>query len=435
MPRTRRDPDRYRLGPGVAAVRIDGWWRLLFRDPARRPVRKKHALRTQDTAEALARARALYAQYAAGVWDPWASPAVTIPLAVARDRYLAHLRAQGRKPSTVHSQAQRVGWLLEAAGEDAGIDDVTPVLLERVIRNGQTGPRAPATRYSLDRSLRAFLSWCVKAGITERSPADRLERVPMPRTPPRYLTAVQLAAVTRASPPWLADAITLAAFTGLRAGELAALTWADVDLDGGWITVRRARWGNVTQAPKGAGGSVPILPPARAVLERLGPGDPAAVVLTGSRGGPIYPPQLSKRFPEAARRAKLPRGLGFHSLRHTFASQLVMGGADIYVVRELLRHRDVTTTQRYAHLSPARVADAAGRAMEAFTGGLSSVPRSVPSPPSSGASVPRSVPTDTGEIGDDRERSAGEGAADNGSDGTESRILARRHRSRSGTPS
>ena len=59
---------------------------------------------------------------------------------------------------------------------------------------------------------------------------------------------------------------------------------------------------------------------------------------------------VSKNFKKAVRKAKISEKVHFHTLRHSFASRLVQKGASIYIVKELLGHRDVTTTQIYSHL-------------------------------------------------------------------------------------
>lgn len=153
-----------------------------------------------------------------------------------------------------------------------------------------------------------------------------------------------------ADPEWR-PMVTLALRTGLRQGELRALRWEDVDLKAGRLVVRRAAWKDRIGTPKsGRSREVPLSDQALAALRghRHLKGD---LVFSSEDGGMLTAKSCKWPLWRACRRAGL-RRVGWHVLRHTFASHLVMRGAPLKAVQELLGHADIKMTMRYAHLSP-----------------------------------------------------------------------------------
>jgi integrase len=154
-----------------------------------------------------------------------------------------------------------------------------------------------------------------------------------------------------ADPDWRAM-IVVALNTGLRLGELCGLQWDCVDLAARKLFVRRNLYRGHMGTPKsGRSREVPLNDRALSALKQhrhlKGP-----FVFCNASGGPfsIYnAPTVA--IARACRRAGL-RPLGWHALRHTFASHLVMRGVPLKAVQELLGHATIDVTMRYAHLSP-----------------------------------------------------------------------------------
>jgi integrase len=145
---------------------------------------------------------------------------------------------------------------------------------------------------------------------------------------------------------------------GLRQGEILALEWPDVDLAGGVIHVRRSIWSTTVDTPKGGRGrDVPMSDELVAALRVLPSRFAGGLVFPGPGGR--YIPKNSAKWPlwRACKAAGL-RRVGWHVLRHTFASHLVMRGVPLKAVQELLGHTDIATTMRYAHLAPGVTRDA-----------------------------------------------------------------------------
>ena len=138
--------------------------------------------------------------------------------------------------------------------------------------------------------------------------------------------------------------------SGLRLGELLALSWTDVDLSAGRLLVRHAVARGVIGTPKsGRSREVALSNQASTVLE----GHPrrSTFVFSAPDGTMLTKDSTKAPLRNALRRAKL-RHIGWHVLRHTFASHLVMRGAPLKAVQELLGHSTIEMTMRYAHLSP-----------------------------------------------------------------------------------
>ena len=150
----------------------------------------------------------------------------------------------------------------------------------------------------------------------------------------------------------LKPVLTTAVNTGMRLGELLALTWAEVDLTQRLITVRHTKNGRLRRLPINDG-----------LLEALkalhGKSSKAEYVFRSPRNGNRRS-SVRTAFEAANRRAGISK-LRFHDLRHTFATRLVAAGVDIVTVKELMGHRDISMTMRYAHSAPERSLDAVRR--------------------------------------------------------------------------
>ena len=150
--------------------------------------------------------------------------------------------------------------------------------------------------------------------------------------------------------------IVVALRTGMRHGELIGLRWEDVDLVAGRIVVRQnVVYGKIGTPKSGKPREIPLGDEVKAALKAhrhlRGPlvfCDMAGNLLTTTlTRGPLW---------RACKRAGL-RQIGWHVLRHTFASHLVMRGATMTAVQELLGHSSIVMTMRYAHLAPEAVRD------------------------------------------------------------------------------
>ena len=154
-----------------------------------------------------------------------------------------------------------------------------------------------------------------------------------------------------------ATMILVALRTGLRQGELLALRWEDVDLVSGQLHVRQSAVDGIVSTPKSnRSRTVPLSEGARQALKqhRHLRGE---LVFSSSAGRMLTKGECKWPLRRACNRAGL-RRVGWHVLRHSFASHLTMRGVSLKVVQELLGHATLEMTMRYAHLSPAVIRDA-----------------------------------------------------------------------------
>jgi integrase len=151
--------------------------------------------------------------------------------------------------------------------------------------------------------------------------------------------------------------IFVALRTGLRRGELLGLRWTDVDLDAGRILVRQAYVRGHFVTPKSD--KPREVPLGDDVIEelRIHRHERGPLVFCDHEGKPFTVGQLMWPLQRALTRAKL-RPMGWHTLRHSFASHLAMRGVALKVIQELLGHSSIETTMIYAHLMPEVARDA-----------------------------------------------------------------------------
>ncbi len=155
-----------------------------------------------------------------------------------------------------------------------------------------------------------------------------------------------------------AEAVRLSAYTGLRAGELRALRWRDVNFAAAKLTVRRTISGGtlVDSTKSGRTREVPLADAALASLDRLSRRadftGPDEYVICSRTGGRVEESALRRRYRRAQKAADIPV-LPWHGLRHTFGSLLAAGGEDLVTIKAAMGHSRITTTERYLHARPA----------------------------------------------------------------------------------
>jgi integrase/recombinase XerC len=291
-------------------------------------------------------------------------PELPAALTDARDRYLDHLTFErGLSAHTVRAYANDLDSLLTHAARmrRTAVGDIDVVVLRSWLAQLLAMGKSRATLARRASAARMFTAWAVRDGLAETDAGARLATPRAGRKLPEVLRVDQAAAVMSAAaadttPIGLRDAaiVELLYATGARVSELCGLDVDDLDRER--RTVRLFGKGAKERVvPLGA-------PAARATAVWLASGRPALAVsasppalLLGARGGRLDP-RAARRVVHQ-RLAAVPGvgDLGPHGLRHTAATHLLEGGADLRSVQELLGHATLATTQIYTHVSIERL--------------------------------------------------------------------------------
>ncbi|MDJ0864492.1 MAG: site-specific tyrosine recombinase XerD [Myxococcota bacterium] len=296
----------------------------------------------------------------------------SVALAPAIDAFLTRsIVERGLAPNTVAAYARDLARLARfLAGE--GVRDASALEsghLRRFPAWLEADGLAPGSRARTLVATRRFVRDLVAEGALERDPSDGLLAPRRDRPLPRVLrpeeTEALLAAVSGETPLALRDRAMLEVLyaAGLRVSELVGLSLAGCDRRAGVLRVR------------GKGGRerlVPLGEPALRALERyLADGRPSLLrkarrttdaVFLSNRGAAMSRQNFFARLRALARGAGLPaERVSPHVLRHSFATDLLEGGADLRAVQSMLGHVDLTTTQIYTHVSRKRLRDTVER--------------------------------------------------------------------------
>ena len=300
-----------------------------------------------------------------------AVPAPTLDRAI--DDYLTYLRVErGLSPATIRAYRGDLADFAAGGGVATtwadGPDAARGHLAART-RRGRRGARdlAPTSLRRRAASLRGFYRFAFGDGLIERDIAAHIDLPRQPRLLPETLTVDQVVALLEAAPDLRGRALLeLLYAAGLRVSEALGLDREDLSLDGAFVRVI------------GKGDRERLVPVGDIALDWLSrwlaEGRPALLALhhveplrggplfLGPRGGRLARQQAFKVVRDAARRAGLPAGVSPHTLRHSFATHLLEGGADLRIVQELLGHASISTTQLYTHLTGERVREVYARA-------------------------------------------------------------------------
>ncbi|MDY0222905.1 MAG: tyrosine-type recombinase/integrase [Desulfobacterium sp.] len=227
--------------------------------------------------------------------------------------------------------------------------------IERLKKTVLDAGRAPRTAEYTLTTLGQIYRHAERTGHYEGTiPTSQVKKPRFDNKRVRFLSldeAHNLLDILRGKSRQVHDMALLSLHCGLRAGEIFSLTWGNVDLEHGLI--------NLMDTKSGRNRTLSITQDVKEMFVAIGPGMNGELVFPDREGKRVV--KISKTYTRAVEQAGLNDGITdrrqrvtFHTLRHSFASWLVMDGISLYQIKELLGHASLTMTERYSHLSPDR---------------------------------------------------------------------------------
>jgi integrase len=276
------------------------------------------------------------------------------------DRWLNEYVATNLKPSTRRTYEQRLRLnLLPTVGKQR-LNEITShdveLLKMKLLKDGGR----PSTVNKALSVLRKCLETAIEWELPAKLPRIRWMREPPPQSD--FLTVAEADALLRAvqTEPW-SLMVLCALRTGMRLGELFGLRWEDLDFERRQLCVRRSVNRGFETSPKN--NRVRYIPLASDLLAELARRRKANGYVFTKNEERVTASAAWNALNRAILRARL-RPIGWHVLRHTFASQLAADGVSLFMIQWLLGHSDQKMTQRYAHLAPSALHGTVERLVE-----------------------------------------------------------------------
>lgn len=206
---------------------------------------------------------------------------------------------------------------------------------------------SPSTVNRTMAMIKAFFNRAIQLGYIDKNPAQFVKRIKEKQLQIKHLSDAEVKKLLKVCSPRVRNMVTVFLLTGMRLGELAHLRWKDVDFRHGLIHVQnQENWSTKNYKPR----VIPMHPTALKIFNSMPKGGSDSYIFA-TKSGKTIESYIRREILEYAKKAKVHANIKM--FRSTFASNLVMGGVDIYTVSKLLGHHDVKITEKhYAHLTP-----------------------------------------------------------------------------------
>ncbi len=273
------------------------------------------------------------------------SPTKKILLSKFMEEFLASATTNF-SAGTVRIYKQSLSSFLSLTG-DMWLGSVTPKHID-CFKTHRAKSVSPVTLNIELRTLKAAFYTAMRWKLVMENPFKHVPLLRVPEEQPMYLTKEGFQKlVSVISEKWFRDLVIVAAFTGLRRGELLNLRWKHIDFERRVIYINSDR---TFRTKTGKRRTVPMNQEVVQILQNKIQYSQAEHVFSRN-GMRLVESSISHKFKASINRANLDKQLRFHSLRHTFATWLVQSGVNIYEVQKLLGHSNIKITEVYSHLA------------------------------------------------------------------------------------
>lgn len=280
-----------------------------------------------------------------------------------RDYFLQHIKAEKNlSANTVASyQFDLDDFLAFLRGQKlSSLGQVTPQHIEAHLKGLSTRKLSATTQRRHLSAIRQFFRFLRAEGLLKHNPSSDIEAPKIPKRLPSHLEVDEieriLAAIKLTTPRGLRDfaMIALMYATGLRVTELVMLPMEGLDTARGFL--RTLGKGNKERVvPIGERALLALMAYFKEARASLLKEHDSAFVFVGRRGQPLTRQAFFKMLKDYAKEAGITKEISPHKIRHSFATHLIEGGADLRVLQVLLGHSDLSSTEIYTHLNKERL--------------------------------------------------------------------------------
>jgi len=219
------------------------------------------------------------------------------------------------------------------------LKDISPYNIEK-LKEQLIDELSPATVNRYLALLKHMFNLAIKWKKAKHNPVKDVKFFKENNRRLRYLEEEEIPVLIENCNQYIKPLVLTAVYTGIRRGKLFTLKWTDIDFRNSLVTIENSKSGETRQAPMNS--------KVRETLLRLKSENKSEYVFSNRFGKPFR--DISTAFHTALRKSGI-ENFRFHDLRHTFAAHLAMAGIPLLTIKELLGHKTIEMTMRYAHLS------------------------------------------------------------------------------------